>query len=54
MNRMAALIRRPAHPLASPAFVERRTAPEQDSFEDLRLFATGWAGGMIFFATLLG
>jgi hypothetical protein len=50
---MAALIRRPAHPLSSAAFVDRRTAAEQDGFEDLRLFVTGWAGGMIFFATLL-
>jgi hypothetical protein len=52
MSRMTALIRRPAHPL-SATFVERRLLDEADPIEDLRLFATAWAGGLIFFGTLL-
>lgn len=51
MNRMATIIRRTARRTAVPAAIERRAAPGDDSMENLRLFATGWAGGMIFFAT---
>jgi hypothetical protein len=29
-------------------------APTAAHLEDLRLFATGWIGGLIFFATLIG
>jgi len=51
MTRMTSLIRRPtpAHPASD--WVERRREPEADPMDDVRLFATGWAGGMIFFAT---
>lgn len=55
MNRMAPLIRRPAHPLHSistPAFVDRRLTEAADPLADLKLFATGWVAGLIFFGTL--
>ena len=55
MNRMAPLIRRPApafHGLQRPAFIDRRTAATTDPLGDLKLFATGWLGGLIFFGTL--
>lgn len=51
MNRMAALIRRPAPPLRTANRRERRRAEAADPLDNLRLFATGWAGGMIFFTT---
>ena len=52
MNRMAALIDRPAHPLHAPAEVDRRVADAPDPLADLKLFATGWVAGLIFFGTL--
>jgi hypothetical protein len=57
MNRLATTIRRPVRLPANPARPnsfserERRAAPAADPFDNLRLFATGWAGGMIFFTT---
>jgi len=59
MNRLAPLIVRRSRPFA----VALRTAPPAPPFagadaatwlDDLRLFATGWIGGLIFFGTLLG
>lgn len=55
MNRMAPLIRRPAPAFDGrqrPVFTDRRTAVAPDPLEDLKLFATGWLGGLIFFGTL--
>jgi hypothetical protein len=51
MNRLATTIRRPVRLPADPARIERRAVPAADPFDNLRLFATGWAGGMIFFTT---
>jgi hypothetical protein len=58
MNRLSPLIVRRAGPyaamvpLAQPA--PFGTAEPAARLEDLRLFATGWVGGLIFFGTLLG
>jgi hypothetical protein len=60
MSRLAPLIvRRPARPramafaVAAPSlFVAAPPSPAW--LDDLRLFATGWIGGLIFFGTLLG
>lgn len=52
MNRMAALIHR-SETRPGTALIERRAAAERDAFDDLRLFATGWIAGLIFFGTLL-
>jgi len=60
MNRLSPLIVRRAGPFAAAAAMP---LPERQPFvgaesaawlDDLRLFATGWAGGLIFFGTLLG
>lgn len=58
MNRLSPLIVRRVGPfapaLALPPFTteqERSTGVEWS--EDLRLFATGWLGGLVFFGTLL-
>lgn len=58
MNRLSPLIVRKAGPYA-PAFVfGPRYRPDEAQasalIADLRLFVTGWAGGLIFFATFLG
>lgn len=54
MNRLSPLIARTVGAYApSPvydapgAYIERR-----DPLEDLKLFATGWVGGLVFFGTL--
>lgn len=58
MNRLSPLIVRRAGPyaaavpLAGPA--PFAAAEPAAWLEDLRLFATGWVGGLIFFGTLLG
>jgi hypothetical protein len=58
MNRLSPLIVRRVGPLAAAI-----SLPEPEPFagaepaqwlEDLKLFATGWIGGLIFFGTLLG
>lgn len=55
MNRLSPLIVRtvgphaPAGRLDAPR--ERRDA--QARYEDLKLFATGWVGGLVFFGTML-
>ena len=55
MNRLSPLIVRKVGPYA-PAFVfgPRYRADGAALIDDLRLFVTGWAGGMVFFATFLG
>jgi hypothetical protein len=50
---MAPLIRRGAQHAGAAAFIERRIAPEHDPLDDLRLFATAWMAGLVFFGTLL-
>ena len=58
MNRLSPLIVRRVGPMAAAIHL-----PEPELFagteparwlEDLKLFATGWIGGLIFFGTLLG
>jgi hypothetical protein len=58
MNRLAPLIVRRAGrhaSLGAPRLIEMPTAAQARSMlEDLRLFATGWLGGLIFFGTFFG
>jgi hypothetical protein len=56
MNRLSPLIARQVrHPerqyaeWKAPAF----DAPKSSAMDDLQLFLTGWAGGLVFFGTLL-
>ena len=61
MNRLSPLIvrqpRQPARPLfqwdggADEAETEE---PRPDLIEDVKLFALGWLGGLVFFGTLIG
>ncbi len=58
MNRLSPLIVRRVGPMAAtmraePALPFAAGAPAA-WLDDLRLFATGWVGGLIFFGTLLG
>ena len=58
MNRLSPLIVRRAGPMAAAIPLPRHeplagTEPAP-WLEDLKLFATGWIGGLIFFGTLLG
>ena len=59
MNRLSPLIVRRAGPMAA-ALPLSSPRPFQGAAEpggwldDLRLFATGWVGGLIFFGTLIG
>ncbi|HEY1145302.1 MAG TPA: hypothetical protein VGE84_03080 [Allosphingosinicella sp.] len=55
MNRLSPLIVRRVGPYA-PAFAfGRRYRPRASvPVDDLKLFLTGWAGGLVFFATFLG
>ncbi len=57
MNRLSPLIVRHARPYAGAVALpapEPFTGAEPAAWiEDLRLFATGWVGGLIFFGTLL-
>ena len=58
MNRLSPLIVRRAGPRAAAVPVSRPepfagTTPAE-WLEDLKLFATGWIGGLIFFGTLIG
>jgi hypothetical protein len=58
MNRLSPLIVRRVGPMAaafplSPA-QPLSTNQAEAWLEDLRLFATGWVGGLVFFGTLLG
>jgi len=58
MNRMAPLIVRRTGPVAVAAPTERAEpfagTDAAAWLDDLRLFATGWVGGLIFFGTLIG
>ena len=60
MNRLSPLIVRRAGPMAVAMAIPMTqtrvfTGAEPAAWlEDLKLFATGWVGGLIFFGTLLG
>ena len=58
MNRLSPLIVRRVGPRAAAVPLPRREpvaiAQAAAWLDDLRLFATGWVGGLIFFGTLLG
>ena len=58
MNRLSPLIVRKVGPYASAFVFGPRYRPDEAQagalIADLRLFLTGWAGGLIFFATFLG
>jgi len=57
MNRLSPLIVRRTGPMAAAIPLAERQPLAGDAsaawLDDLRLFATGWAGGLIFFGTLL-
>ena len=56
MNRLTPLIVRRVGPHAR-ALAWETPAPEMGAgkaFEDLKLFAAGWVGGLVFFGTLFG
>ena len=55
MNRLTPLIVRRSPPAARAIPLEWSVSLEQQSqiLDDLRLFATGWLGGLVFFGTLL-
>lgn len=58
MNRLSPLIVRRVGPMvaAVPLFEARSLAGAEPArwLDDLKLFATGWIGGLIFFGTLIG
>ena len=58
MNRLSPLIVRRSGPRAGALPLPRPEpfagARPAEWLEDLKLFATGWIGGLIFFGTLLG
>ena len=57
MNRLSPLIVRRSGPFAAPFPWERSSRKKSgepvDPLADLKLFATGWIGGLVFFGTLL-
>lgn len=62
MNRLTPLVQRadprPGPPRlaamgAAPAQAAAAVATASNLADDLRLFATGWAGGLVFFGTML-
>ncbi|MEA1014654.1 hypothetical protein [Sphingosinicella sp. LY1275] len=56
MNRLTPLIVRQVGPHAR-AIAWEKPAPAVDAgkaLEDLKLFAAGWVGGLVFFGTLFG
>jgi hypothetical protein len=58
MNRLSPLIQRQPRTASRPLFQweDAQRAPEEkrpDLIEDLRLFAVGWLGGLVFFGTFL-
>lgn len=56
MNRLSSLIVRRTGPFAPPLLWEslgKAGEARPDPLADLKLFATGWVGGLIFFGTLL-
>jgi hypothetical protein len=54
MNRLSPWIVRGSAPVAIAAARAEPFVTEPEWLEDLKLFATGWIGGLIFFGTLLG
>jgi hypothetical protein len=59
VNRLSPLIVRRAGPWAAALPMAAGALPFEPSqaaawLDDLRLFATGWAGGLVFFGTLFG
>ena len=56
MNRLAPLITRQAGAYAPELLLTPDLIDEQSSraLDDLKLFATGWLGGLVFFGTFLG
>lgn len=57
MNRLSPLIVRrykpaPAKPAPALPTLEAEIADADDPLADLKLFATGWLGGLVFFGTL--
>lgn len=57
MNRMTPLITRRVGPYAASLnygeFASDQSGSTSD-YENLKLFATGWIGGLVFFGTLFG
>jgi hypothetical protein len=55
MNRLSPLIVRQAGPFAPMRMYDLPRADDavSDPLADLKLFATGWVGGLVFFGTLL-
>ena len=58
MNRLSPLISRRARsiaiPVATASYAIAQNYESSGWLADLRIFATGWAGGLVFFGTLLG
>ncbi len=58
MNRLSPLIVRRVGPTAAAVPLRRAEAAAIEQagawLDDLKLFATGWVGGLIFFGTLIG
>ena len=58
MSRLSPLIVRRVGPrAAAPPFEQAEPCAGTDAagwLEDLKLFATGWLGGLVFFGTLIG
>lgn len=54
MNRLSPWIVRGSAPIAVAAARAEPFVTEPEWLEDLKLFTTGWIGGLIFFGTLLG
>jgi hypothetical protein len=55
MNRLSPLIVRQPRQAARPLFQwdGEREQPTSRRYDDLKLFAVGWIGGLIFFGTLI-
>lgn len=57
MNRLSPLVTRRVGPTAAAASSSQQWQKREEQasvlLEDAKLFATGWAGGLIFFGTLL-
>jgi hypothetical protein len=54
INRRREAIRRAAMPVATASLAFAESYEPARWLEDLRLFATAWGGGLVFFGTLLG
>ena len=55
MNRLSPLIARRAAPIAEELSLEWSMSEAEGSalLDDIKLFATGWLGGVVFFGTFL-